>query len=464
MSRWWGGGLIALLTLLCLWLSPRRAAADAPLPLNFTLHQWATFAGLPHIGTTDGDFNSTLYRNTIPREFNSISPEAIFKFEFTHPCPPAWLLDPVAFPDTFNQSLYEWVVAHGTDHPNPAYHCFVEKPADHEWEWGLADARIAFAEAHGMEIFAHTLLWHVANPAWLTDPTVTLTATERERLMEEHIRGMVRHVAASPTVYGFDVVNEAIAPDGSLLPISPWATVPNYIHKAFVIARDELDQLGRSDVTLFYNDFEIEYGYERYYTLFVTPPGCYRKSEAVYEVIRELVQEQGTPIDGIGFQSHLVVTGDPVENCERATGALLHDTGRMVAMMRRFGALGLEVRVTEIDVTRRGTALTDEALAPLQSAYFGGAMAACLATRGICTGYTIWGTHDGASWYNGRPGFPSPNPLIYENASIRVYDPDSNSCVPTPHRITNERYCPKVGYDAIHAILERETFRHLKNP
>lgn len=453
MNRWRGVGYLLWLSLICIWLSPLPAAADSPLPFRFPLRQLARLNGLPIMGITDGDFNSILYRNTIPRDFNSISPEAVFKFEFTHPCPPPWLIDRAQFPETFNESIYTWVVTHGTDHSDPAYHCFVEDAATHEWEWGLADSRIAFAEANNMKVFAHTLLWHVANPAWLTDPSITLSIAERERLMEEHIRGVVRHLAASPVVYGFDVVNEAIAPDGSLLPLSPWAVVPDYLHNAFVIARDELDQMGRSDVTLFYNDFEIEYGQSRYYELFVAAPGCYNKSDAVYNVIQQLVAH-GTPIDGVGFQTHLVVTGDPLETCDQRTGALLHNTGRMVATMRRFGALGLEVRITEIDVVRRGDALSDAELAELQSAYFGGAMVACLATQGICTGYTIWGTHDAASWYTDRPGFPAPNPLLFEDATQRVYDPDTEQCIPTPRRITTERYCPKSGYAAIRAALE----------
>ncbi len=457
------GRVIGLLLVVWLLTMSPIASAHPPLPIRFTLRQLATLNGLPYIGSTDGDFNSTLYRNTIPNEFNSISPEAVFKFEFTHPCPPAWLIDPIQHPDTLNQSVYDWVVQHGTDRPDPAYHCFVEKPADHEWEWGLADSRIAFAEANNVQVFAHTLLWHVANPVWLTDPSIQLSPTERERIMEEHIRGVVRHLAASDVVYGFDVVNEAIAPDGSLLPLSPWVPIPNYIHKAFVIARDELDQMGRGDVTLFYNDFEIEYGHERYYDSFVTPPGCYRKSDAVYEYLENLLEEQGTPIDGIGFQTHLVVTGAPLETCDNRTGALLHNTGRMVAQIRRFGALGLEVRVTEIDVTRRGGTLSDEALSQLQSAYFGGVMAACLATQDICTGYTVWGTHDGASWYNGRAGFPTPDPLLYVKPSGIVYDPDSSECHAPPPRITNEQYCPKSGYRGIQKVLENILLREMRN-
>lgn len=453
------GGCITILIILVSTALPLPAAAQSPLPIRFTLRQLAALTGLPHIGSTDGDFNSPLYRNTIPREFNSIAPEAIFKFEFTHPCPPPWLIDPVQFPDTFNKTVYDWVVQYGTDRPDPAYHCFVENPAAHEWEWDAADSRIAFAEANNLQVFAHTLLWHVANPAWLTDPAVTLSPAERERIMEEHIRGVVRHLGASPLVYGFDVVNEAITPDGSLLPLSPWASVPDYIHKAFVIARTELDDMRREDVQLFYNDFEIEYGHERYYETFVAEPGCYRKSDAVFEYLRRLIEEQQTPIDGVGFQTHLVVTGEPLESCDNRTGALLHNTGRMAAMMRHFGTLGLEVRITEIDVTRRGNTLTDGQLAELQSAYFGGAMAACLATRGICRGYTIWGTHDDASWYNGRTGFPAPDPLIYESPSLRVFDPDSRDCIAPPRRITNEQYCPKLGYRAIRAVLERE-LRH----
>src|SRR5687768_11168829 len=107
MNGWRWGMFVLMLMVFSMATPSTTAYADSPFPIHFPLRQLATFTGLPHLGSTDGDFNSPLYRNTIPREFNSISPEAVFKFEFTHPCPPPWLIDPLQFPDTFNQSVYE---------------------------------------------------------------------------------------------------------------------------------------------------------------------------------------------------------------------------------------------------------------------------------------------------------------------------------------------------------------------
>jgi GH35 family endo-1,4-beta-xylanase len=123
-------------------------------------------------------------------------------------------------------------------------------------------------------------------------------------------------------------------------------------------------------------------------------------------------------------------------------------------MMRRFGALGLEVKISEIDVARRGDRVSDEALARIQAAYFGGALEACLALPAVCTGYTIWGTHDELSWYFNRPGFPAPEPLLFMTPRLRVYDPDAGRCTAAPRRITNQEYCPKSGYRAIRQVFE----------
>jgi hypothetical protein len=131
----------------------------------------------------------------------------------------------------------------------------------------------------------------------------------------------------------------------------------------------------------------------------------------------------------------------------------------MKAMMRRFHSLGLEVRISEIDVARRGDVLSDEELERVQVRAFSGALVACLELPGVCTGYTVWGTHDAASWYQGRPGFPSPEPLLYAPPGERVYDPHAGRCVAPGARVVGAQYCPKAGYNAIRALLARTLYK-----
>lgn len=456
---WYGfaSGIVVLLIMSAAWWQREQQitalAPQAPKPISHSLRTWADAYNIK-LGTTDNGILTPLYDNTIPQTFNSLSFETALKFKAMHMCPPAWLVDRTHYPDTFNISMYQWVVAHGEENRYAYENCYADTAREDEWEWGRTDERIQYAAEHNMEVYGHTLLWHDANPPWLLDPDVQLSVAERERIMEEHIRTVIRHYADSP-IYAFDVVNEGIAPDGTILQLGPWASIPNYIHKAFVIARDELDRQGRQDVKLFYNDFEIEYGHERYYSLFLANPGCYNKSDGVYTYIKNLINTYHTPIDGVGFQTHLVVTGDPQDTCENPTGAFLHDEAKMMETMERFGTLGLEVKITEMDVARRGDKISDAELATIQASYFASVMRACLRTNGICTGVTVWGTQDGASWYNGRDAFPAPNPLLYADVGREVFSPTTNGCVPAPETITTESYCPKTGFGGLSIALKK---------
>src|SRR4029077_6570718 len=60
-----------------------------------------------------------------------------------------------------------------------------------------------------------------------------------------------------------------------------------------------------------------------------------RKSDLTYALMRDLL-EKGTPIDGIGFQSHLSIHRYPADSDLRAH-------------IRRFADLGLRVNVSELD-------------------------------------------------------------------------------------------------------------------
>jgi len=69
--------------------------------------------------------NEATYRDTLRREFNMVVAENVFKFDAVHPAR-----------TTFN---------------------FTD-----------TDALVAFAEANGMAIRGHTLVWHNQLPGWLT--------------------------------------------------------------------------------------------------------------------------------------------------------------------------------------------------------------------------------------------------------------------------------------------------------
>jgi endo-1,4-beta-xylanase len=90
---------------------------------------------------------------------------------------------------------------------------------------------------------------------------------------------------------------------------------------------------------------------------------------------------RGVPIDCVGFQSHL------------GTGI----AGDYQANLQRFANLGVEVQITELDVTQGGN----------QANVYATVTRACLAVS-RCAGITTWGVRDSDSWRSGD------NPLLFD--------------------------------------------------
>src|SRR5258705_13540475 len=76
-------------------------------------------------------------------------------------------------------------------------------------DFGAGDAIVAFGQARGMQIKGHALVWHGSVPAWAG----SLSSADFRAAFEAHIRAVGEHFRGR--VVAWDVVNEAIADDGS---------------------------------------------------------------------------------------------------------------------------------------------------------------------------------------------------------------------------------------------------------
>ncbi|HEV8446064.1 MAG TPA: endo-1,4-beta-xylanase [Gemmatimonadaceae bacterium] len=251
----------------------------------------------------------------------------------------------------------------------------IHRDSRYSYRWTNPDSMVAFAQANGMKVRGHTLVWYQQNPAWLTG--ATWDPDTLKVVLKEHIDSVVGHYKGK--ILAWDVVNEAFNDGTGSLRVtgSPWATTlgAGYIDLAFQEAR-----AADPAALLFYNDYNLE------------TPGL--KQDSVFARLSGM-KSRGVPIDGIGFQAHFQVNAD-------ATGVPSKET--LIATFNRFAALGLKIHITELDIRVRTPGATSAELTA-QSQGFTNITAACLAVA-ACEAMIVWGLNDGESWVNSTfPGY-----------------------------------------------------------
>lgn len=123
-------------------------------------------------------------------------------------------------------------------------------PALNEFNWADADTLVAICTKNNARIHGHTLIWHQQLPDWIND--FQGTAEEWDQLMKTHIQTVMQHFKGK--VAGWDVVNEAFNEDGTLRN-SIWRQKigTSYLEKAFRYAHE-----ADPNALLFYNDYNLE--------------------------------------------------------------------------------------------------------------------------------------------------------------------------------------------------------------
>jgi endo-1,4-beta-xylanase len=237
-------------------------------------------------------------------------------------------------------------------------------PARRRYDFTQADRIVALARRNRMLVRGHNLVWHVQNPPWLDEALASASRHRAIAILRAHIDHVARHFRHD--VAQWDVVNEPLSPTDGTLRDSPWlrAIGPDYIPLAFVFAHRAAPH-----ARLYLNEFGLE----------VAGP----KLDGMVALVASL-QAARVPIDGVGFQSHVIC----LFGCEQALPEL--GTG-----LARVAALGVDVAITELDVALVEPA-TAQDLAE-QAATYGTAVDACLAVP-RCRTIVSWGFTDRHSW------------------------------------------------------------------
>lgn len=192
-------------------------------------------------------------------------------------------------------------------------------PEEDRYNFEPADRIVDFGITNGLRVRGHTLCWHNQTPGWLFTGAEGEEVTKEVLLnrLKEHITAVVSRYKGK--VYAWDVVNEAVDdnPDNYLRK-SKWFQVcgEEYIAKAFQYAHE-----ADPDALLFYNDYNA------------VKPG---KRDNIYKLLSGLIKA-GVPVHGVGIQGHWSID-EPTE-------------GDLRDAIEKYASLGLQVHVTELDVS-----------------------------------------------------------------------------------------------------------------
>ena len=267
---------------------------------------------------------------------------------------------------------------------------FNQNPADLDtinglvYNWSGADGVVKFAKENNLKVRGHTLVWHSQTPAsfFTDDDGNQLTKTQLYKRMEDYMSAVMNRY--KDEVFCWDVVNEALADyEGSTYRTeSPWYRIcgKDFIAQAFRTAHKV-----NPDVKLIYNDYNV-----------VNPA----KLERAMTMLKELV-DAGVPIDGVGLQAHW---------SNDITAEMLQTA------IDRISALGLEIMITELDLTTYTSFHGDGAKNQVQETQpYSPEVENTLAetykrffevlhkNADKITSVTFWGLNDSRTWLNGFP-------------------------------------------------------------
>ncbi|MDX5460305.1 endo-1,4-beta-xylanase [Micromonospora tulbaghiae] len=263
------------------------------------------------------------------------------------------------------------------------------QPNRGQFNFNSGDQIYNWATQRGLKVRGHTLAWHAQQPGWMQ----SLNGSNLRQAMIDHINGVMAHYRGK--LAAWDVVNEAFNEDGSRRSSNLQGTGNDWIEVAFRTAR-----AADPSTKLCYNDYNIE-------------NWSYGKTQGVYNMIRDF-KSRGVPIDCVGLQTHF--TG----------GSSL--PGNFQTTLQNFAALGVDVALTEVDVTNSSTS------------QYAGLTQACLNVP-RCIGITVWGVRDSDSWRSNE------NPLLFDGSGNKKAAYNSvlnalNAATPNPTPTTTATATP----------------------
>lgn len=255
------------------------------------------------------------------------------------------------------------------------------RPSRTTYNFKQMDEVIAFAERHNMPVQAHHYVWGEEKwlPEWLKKGDYS--RAELLDIMRDHIMTVGQHYRGK--VAEWTVVNEAFTRGSHIYGLRDWwadhVGDQSYIDQAFSWARQ-----ADPDSKLILNDFNNE--------------SINDTSNAMYDYVKGAL-ERGIPIDGIGMQMHIDGTHPPTKD-------------EVTSNMKRFGALGLPVYVTEFDVNMHDVKADPADRDQIEGNIYYEMLRACIESK-VCHSFAYLGITDKETWYN-HMGLTDARPLMFD--------------------------------------------------
>ena len=357
--------ICCLLLALCLLIAVPALAEDAGETMPSL---WQTYQGRFDFGTCapQSVFRDIKTLKLVKQQFNILTPENELK--------PDSVLDVGAS---------KKLVAETGDESQVAVRFDAAKPL------------LNFAKSGGLKVHGHVLFWHAQTPEAFfhegydaQNPFVT-----REVMlgrMENYVREIMAYLDENypGVVVSWDVLNEAIDDGTNKLRHSRWYEVvgEDFPNQAFAFAR----KYAPEGTLLYYNDYNT------------AMPG---KLYGIIALLNTLIPEGN--IDGYGFQMHHSVNYPTMQ--------------LITAAMEKIAALGLRLRVSEMDI---GVERNDEANFAKQARMYADIMKLLLRFSDQVEAVQVWGIKDNMSWR------ATDFPLLFDaggnpkSAFWAVIDPD----------------------------------------